>query len=72
MSDEKHKGRSVVIRDMGMPTNCAKCPCLTITSYGASCGTPAGKGQRICADSLYFDECRPEWCPMEEVKKDGI
>lgn len=67
-----YKARAVIIEGMPMPTNCAKCPCLHVSSYGAECGTPAGKGQRICADSLYFDEHRPTFCPMREVKNDGI
>lgn len=41
---------------------------LSCVFGGAECGTPIGKGKRICADSLYFDDFRPKWCPMTEVK----
>lgn len=61
----------IVIEGMKMPTNCAHCPCLTVTADGVRCGTPAGRDRKICADSLYFDEQRPTWCPMKEVD-DGI
>ena len=61
----------IVIEDMQMPTNCAHCHCLTVTADGVRCGTPAGRDRKICADSLYFDEQRPTWCPMKEVD-DGI
>ena len=61
----------IVIEDMQMPTNCAHCPCLTVTADGVRCGTPTGRDRKICADSLYFDEQRPTWCPMKEVD-DGI
>ena len=60
----------VVIDQMSMPTNCSHCPCLSVTADGVQCGTPAGKGKKICADSLYFDEFRPKWCPMSEVRED--
>lgn len=63
---------NVIIKDMEMPTNCAHCPCLTITWEGAKCGTPTGEDKRICQDSLYFDEFRPKWCPMSEVKNADI
>lgn len=62
----------VTIEDMDMPTNCAHCPCLCVTVDGVRCGTPAGKDRKICADSLYFPEFRPKWCPMKEVKKDEL
>ena len=58
----------VIINDMELPTNCAHCPCLVVFSGEAECGTPIGRGKRICADSLYFDDFRPKWCPMTEVK----
>ena len=54
----------VIIRNMELPTNCAHCPCLTVNSGGVECGTPVGKGEKICPDSLYFDNFRPKWCPM--------
>ena len=63
--------KMLVIKEMEMPTNCAHCPCLTVTVEGVRCGTPTGKDKRICADSLYFDEHRPKWCPLKEVD-DGI
>lgn len=56
---------SVKIKGMTLPTNCAHCPCLKVSSGGAECGTPEGKDKRICPDSLYFDNFRPKWCPME-------
>ena len=56
----------VIIKDMDLPTNCAHCPCLCVTVDGVLCGTPDGKDKRICQDSLYFDNFRPKWCPMEE------
>ena len=59
----------VIIKDMEMPTNCAHCPCLVVFTGGAECGTPIGREKRICPDSLYFDNFRPKWCPMEE--RDG-
>lgn len=58
----------VQIRGMDMPTNCSHCPCLCVTSEGVRCGTPEGMDKRICPDSLYFDNFRPKWCPMMEVK----
>jgi hypothetical protein len=58
----------VQIKEMTMPENCAKCPCLSVTFEGGVCGTPVGKGKRICQDSLYFPNFRPKWCPMSEVK----
>lgn len=58
----------VEINGMGMPENCAKCPCLSVTSGGVQCGTPNGLGKRICPDSLYFPNFRPKWCPMKEVE----
>lgn len=57
----------VQIRDMDMPTNCAHCPCLTVTADGVRCGTPTGKDQKICADSLYFDEQRKAWSPEKRA-----
>ena len=62
---------SVVIKNMDMPTNCAHCPCLSVDSEGVKCGTPDGKGQRICSDSLYFDNWRPKFCPMEGCNDKG-
>lgn len=62
----------VVIERMNLPTNCAHCPCLSVTAEGVRCGTPAGEGRKICADSLYFDEQRPAWCPMREVSRDDV
>lgn len=58
----------IVIDNMELPTNCAHCPCLCVTSDGYKCGTPEGRDKKICADSLYFDNFRPKWCPMREVK----
>lgn len=60
----------MVVIDMDMPTNCAHCPCLSVTVDGVICGTPEGRDKRICSDSLYFDKFRPKWCPMREVEKD--
>lgn len=57
----------LVIHDMKLPTNCANCPCLSVTFGGVKCGTPTGEDKRICPDSLYFDNFRPKWCPMEEI-----
>ena len=61
----------MVLVDMEIPTNCAHCPMVVITVEGARCGTETGKDKKICADSLYFDDFRPKWCPIKEVK-DGI
>lgn len=61
------KSMNVIIKDMSIPTNCAHCPCLTVTANGVQCGTPTGNDKRICADSLYFDNFRPKWCPLEEM-----
>ena len=60
----------MVVIDMEMPTNCAHCPCLSVTVEGVRFGTPEGKKNKICPDSLYFDDFRPKWCPMREVEKD--
>ena len=59
----------VKIKNMEMPTNCAHCPCLNVSSGGAKCGTPEGIDKRICPDSLYFDSFRPKWCPMEDCNE---
>lgn len=61
---------SVKIKNMDMPTNCAHCPCLSVSSKGVRCGTPEGEDKRICPDSLYFDNFRPKWCPMEVENAD--
>lgn len=58
----------IAIKNMTMPTNCAHCPCLTVSHSGVKCGTPEGEDKRICDDSLYFDNFRPKWCPLEEVE----
>lgn len=55
----------IAIKNMTMPENCAKCPCLYIDHYGWHCGTPAGDNKEICQDSLYFPQ-RPQWCPLVE------
>lgn len=61
----------VIIRNMEVPTNCAHCPCLSVTVDGVVCGTPTGKDKRICQDSLYFEEFRPKWCPLEGINGDN-
>ena len=58
----------VVIKDMDIPTNCSHCPMLCVTWGGCRCGAPIGEKERICADSLYFDNFRPKWCPLQEVE----
>lgn len=55
----------VIIKNMDMPSNCAKCPCVVVWGGEARCSTPTGLDKRICPDSLYFDGFRPKWCPME-------
>lgn len=62
---------NVIIKNMKVPTNCAHCPCLVVFSGGYRCGTPEGEDKRICPDSLYFDNFRPKWCPMQEVSDDN-
>ena len=59
---------ALLIKDMQMPTNCAHCPCLVVTFKGVKCGTKEGEDKRICEDSLYFDNFRPKWCPLQEVQ----
>lgn len=61
----------IAIKEMTMPTNCAHCPCLSVTVDGVKCGTQAGREMDICPDSLYFDCFRPKWCPLVEVKEDA-
>lgn len=62
----------IQIKGMSMPTNCAHCPCLSVTADGVMCGTPEGNGKKICADCMYFDDNRPKWCPIEEVEENGV
>ena len=57
----------IAIKGMKMPENCASCPCLYTTFDGWHCGTPEGKGKKICQDSLYFPQ-RPKWCPIVELE----
>lgn len=62
----------MVVIDMDLPTNCAHCPCLSVTAEGVMCGVKQVLYKKICPDSLYFDEHRPVWCPMKEVKTDEL
>ena len=65
---KEHMNNGLLIVGEKMPTNCAHCFCLVTDHNGRHCGTTAGDGKRICDDSLYFDQMRPKWCPLEEVK----
>lgn len=59
---------SVLIKGMDMPESCWECPLCT-DCFGDPCYC-------LPADTDFYKErdqyahCRPEWCPLEEVKEE--
>ena len=58
----------IVIDNMELPTNCAHCPCLCVTSDGYKCGTPYGWGEVL--DYIGIPWRDPEhWWLNSEIKE---
>ena len=65
---------SILIKGMDMPKDCPMCPMAHWNACDefTGCGIVAGKKYANKTDPKYMKStCRPDWCPLVEVKPHG-